>query len=60
MQQNLPNRNRINNIVPFITAIGNVPDFSGKPQTLQAFSKVLKDILEDYGPACERFIRQSL
>ena len=59
-QQNLANRNRINNPVPFITAIANVPDFSGQPQTLQAFFKVLKDILEDYGLACEKFILNSI
>ena len=59
-QQNVVNRNRLNNPVPFITAITNVPDFSGQPQTLQAFSKVLKDILEDYGPGCEKFILNSI
>ena len=37
---NNPNRfriNIINNTVPLITAIANVPNFSGQPQTLQAF-----------------------
>ena len=59
-QQNPANRARINNPVPLITAIANIPNFSGQPQTLQAFSKVLKDILEDYGPACEKFILNSI
>ena len=55
-----PNRNTINDPVSLITAIANVLDFSGQPQTLQEFSKVLKDILGDYGPACERFILNSI
>ena len=59
-QENPVNRARINNPVPLITAIANIPNFAGQPQTLQAFSKVLKDILEDYGPGCEKFILNSI
>lgn len=48
------------NSIPLVTAVAGIPDFNGNPQTLQAFSKVLKDILRTYGPSCEQFLLNSI
>ena len=57
---NNANRPRANNVVPLIIAIANIHDFSGQPQTLLAFAKLLKDIVRNYGQDCEQFLLNSI
>lgn len=46
--------------IPLNAALTTIPNYDGRPETLSAFAKVIRDILETYGPNSEKWILNTI